>query len=363
MVVSNQCKKTKAFDIDPASDQPFQEIDQDSQPAYRQKYDHLTRLSPSNKRPISRVSVSDHSFMLKPKGLKTGFDSRLFSSANVAQNPIPCVEGVSSTTSQVLFNLLQVDVRVWDLRSIDDYNANHFFLAQPWPTTNDPSELSTALDEIEEDWPCDHFHSTILIYDDDSKHLIHSAADFLKDMGNHLGWRNTSCLSISHQEIIKNLSFLCTDKTEIENDLCYPAQITENVYLGSQLSAKQKPVLNKLGITHIINATNECPNFFDDNPKINYLKIGLDDHPDQNLLASVPKAIDFIDSAIDSNGKVLVHCSRGMSRSASLVAAWMMNQTHCTYPQAIDHIKANRFGANPNSGFRLQLRDLEEQQD
>jgi dual specificity phosphatase 12 len=56
-----------------------------------------------------------------------------------------------------------------------------------------------------------------------------------------------------------------------------------------------------------------------------------------------------------AHGNVLVHCQAGISRSVTIVAAFIMNSIKCSATDAIEQIKAIRIQANPNSGFMRQL--------
>lgn len=59
-------------------------------------------------------------------------------------------------------------------------------------------------------------------------------------------------------------------------------------------------------------------------------------------------------------GKVLVHCHVGVSRSATLVLAYLMLKQKLTLVEAVCAIKDNR-GVIPNRGFLRQLIKLDEQ--
>lgn len=59
-------------------------------------------------------------------------------------------------------------------------------------------------------------------------------------------------------------------------------------------------------------------------------------------------------------GKVLVHCHVGVSRSATLVLAYLMLKQNLTLVEAICAVKENR-GVIPNRGFLRQLIRLDGQ--
>ncbi len=57
-------------------------------------------------------------------------------------------------------------------------------------------------------------------------------------------------------------------------------------------------------------------------------------------------------------GKVLVHCARGVSRSATLVLAYLMIYEKLAVAEAINAVCVHR-NILPNAGFLQQLRQLD----
>lgn len=55
---------------------------------------------------------------------------------------------------------------------------------------------------------------------------------------------------------------------------------------------------------------------------------------------------------------MLVHCARGVSRSATLVLAYLMIYERLTVAEAIEAVRGHR-NILPNVGFLEQLRDLD----
>ena len=62
--------------------------------------------------------------------------------------------------------------------------------------------------------------------------------------------------------------------------------------------------------------------------------LDLEDSNIANILPILPEAVEFIDQALTNNGKVLVHCIAGVSRSASCVIAYLMAKNKMNYENA-----------------------------
>ncbi|KAG8814495.1 hypothetical protein FRC17_001104, partial [Serendipita sp. 399] len=83
--------------------------------------------------------------------------------------------------------------------------------------------------------------------------------------------------------------------------------------------------------------------------------IRLIDAGDSDLLAHVVPSIEFIQSELDKGHSVLVHCFAGISRSASMVAAYLMYSQNLDFSDAKLQVQKARPQANPNRGFAAQL--------
>jgi len=136
-------------------------------------------------------------------------------------------------------------------------------------------------------------------------------------------------------------------------------QVDENIYIGDVRSANNENLLREHGITHIVNATEELPNFHPP-PKFHYLKLNLKDNRSEDLLRVLEPTFQYISSVIRYNprAKVLIHCHMGMSRSASLVIYYMMRRRGMTFDAALDKLKVLRPLVNPNVSYRAQLKGL-----
>jgi len=135
-----------------------------------------------------------------------------------------------------------------------------------------------------------------------------------------------------------------------------PAEILPDLlYLGSCLIAKDKQALKMNNIKFIVNATAEVDNFFEMDSGFSYLKINLQDFPDERLEPHFAKTFQLIDKALAQKQAVLVHCQAGVSRSTSLVLAYLMKNANMTLKDAFQHVKMRRECIGPNEGYMKQL--------
>ncbi|RIA97053.1 protein-tyrosine phosphatase-like protein [Glomus cerebriforme] len=176
--------------------------------------------------------------------------------------------------------------------------------------------------------------------------------------------------------------------------------IPEFLYLGDAKTACWFPQLYSNKITHVINLSG-CSNYWETKENItkflnqqfskeyeqslslekgtdsssennvivnkmideiiplSYLRIDIADDPSSNISKHFHECIGFIENAKSTNGRVYVHCQAGISRSATIVVAYLMNSQKISYKRALNLVKEKRPFVKPNHGFRKQLREFE----
>lgn len=140
-----------------------------------------------------------------------------------------------------------------------------------------------------------------------------------------------------------------------DTDLC-PVSILPFLYLGNANHAAQKDLLDTLGITAILNVSKTCPVYKN---CYEYKTIAIDDNERENISSHFDDAIKFIDDVKSRNGKILVHCRAGISRSATICIAYLMRKYEYTLDQAYEYTKKRRAAISPNFNFLGQLLALE----
>eukprot|EP00516_Mucochytrium_quahogii_P009088 CAMPEP_0203771034 /NCGR_PEP_ID=MMETSP0099_2-20121227/3176_1 /ASSEMBLY_ACC=CAM_ASM_000209 /TAXON_ID=96639 /ORGANISM=" , Strain NY0313808BC1" /LENGTH=215 /DNA_ID=CAMNT_0050668305 /DNA_START=160 /DNA_END=807 /DNA_ORIENTATION=+ len=136
------------------------------------------------------------------------------------------------------------------------------------------------------------------------------------------------------------------------------SEILDYLYLGAKAVSEDCDTLQNLGIGYIVNCTLESPNLFIDQG-IEYHQVSVDDKVSANIAPFFCPAAEFIENARQKSSKVLVHCTMGMSRSSTVVIAYLMQYHGMNLATAMHLTKEKRAMVSPNSGFMAQLIDLE----
>jgi atypical dual specificity phosphatase len=90
-------------------------------------------------------------------------------------------------------------------------------------------------------------------------------------------------------------------------------------------------------------------------------RLVIDDEPLEPISSHFDYVHLVIRKALAANKRVLVHCSAGISRSATLVAAYLILERQLTAEESINFILRRRENVCPNNGFHRQLKALEEE--
>ena len=139
----------------------------------------------------------------------------------------------------------------------------------------------------------------------------------------------------------------------------YNEIIKDFLYISSYKTASTITDLKNLKITNIINCSGDlCENLKPDpsSIKIEYLTLNIRDNVSENIECLFFKCIDYINEVKEKKGRVLIHCYKGVSRSVSIVIAYLIYLYKWSYDKAFDFVQSKRSIANPNIGFYLQLK-------
>ncbi|KAF1334027.1 Phosphatase slingshot 2 protein, partial [Globisporangium splendens] len=174
-----------------------------------------------------------------------------------------------------------------------------------------------------------------------------------------------------------------------------PAMILEHLFLGSKAHARDRELLTRLRITHILNRElnmSSCfareehiesilalislfacskvqvtpprttdpaagvPNFFEKDKSFTYRRCPIFDNKAEDISGVLEGCVAFMDQA-KYYGRILVHCNKGVSRSTSMVVAYLMKIKDMSLDEALAFVTKRRPMANPNPSFRQQLQE------
>lgn len=138
------------------------------------------------------------------------------------------------------------------------------------------------------------------------------------------------------------------------------SKIIENLFLGNIDNAQSANFISENNIKLIMNAA---------------IEVNVPIHENVNLIMnlqwydSIEQPIGFcyldyltsvINSFLKDNKAVLVNCFAGISRSATIVIAYMMKYHNMNFENAFSYVQSKRWIVNPNPNFRNILKSYEQ---
>ncbi|KAL4068195.1 phosphotyrosine protein [Scleroderma citrinum] len=135
------------------------------------------------------------------------------------------------------------------------------------------------------------------------------------------------------------------------------SEIFPRLYVSDLAFAENPTLLRSLGITHVLSAM--CGHVaVPRSILVQHLQCDLEDLPFAELVDRLPVTTMFLRDALrDPSARVLVHCVEGVSRSTSVVCAYLIAEYGYEPSQAIQYVKSRRRSAEPNFGFVQQLHE------
>ena len=133
-------------------------------------------------------------------------------------------------------------------------------------------------------------------------------------------------------------------------------EIMGNLYLGNRLSSDINN-LKETGITKVLSVIEDFAKpEYKDTDNIKHKLVSIGDSESINIIKYFGECINFI----KGEEKVLVHCAGGISRSATVVIAYVMWKKKIPFLKALEFVLEKR-GVAPNPGFRDQLELFEKE--
>ncbi|XP_041864543.1 uncharacterized protein si:dkey-175m17.7 [Melanotaenia boesemani] len=188
-----------------------------------------------------------------------------------------------------------------------------------------------------------------------SAHSLHLALNSLNREQDEENNRMRLSLPLS-SSLPASLSDETVMTPDAENAVISP--ILPFLFLGNERDAQDLDLLLRLNIGYVVNVTTHLP-LYHVNSGLRYKRLPATDNSKQNLRQYFEEVFEFIEEAYQSGQGVLVHCQAGVSRSATIVIAYLMKHTLMTMTDAYKYVRSRRPVVSPNLNFMGQLLEFE----
>jgi protein-tyrosine phosphatase len=137
-------------------------------------------------------------------------------------------------------------------------------------------------------------------------------------------------------------------------------EVISDLWLGGNIDEQE---LISENFTHVLSIIDKEPQYINsDTFKTKWINIEDDGH--EHIDQYFSECNNFIHEGLCcNNGKVYVHCQKGLSRSPTIVIAYIMEYgicgKHYNFNDAFDYVRSKRSSICPNLGFNIALRVYE----
>lgn len=133
------------------------------------------------------------------------------------------------------------------------------------------------------------------------------------------------------------------------HDLNHSYMIMPFLYLGDASNAKNMTELSNLNIHTIVNMTHEAKNYYPE--KFDYINFSWRDWLGFHIFDDLDDVCDQIHTKITQNRNVLVHCKMGLSRSVTVILAYLIKYKKMSFDDAYEYVKSIKSTVCPNDTF------------
>ncbi|WWD04856.1 hypothetical protein V865_002927 [Kwoniella europaea PYCC6329] len=177
------------------------------------------------------------------------------------------------------------------------------------------------------------------------------------------------------------LSPISPGQQNSKGEVVHLQEVVDGLWIGDLVAAMDTEGLQQRGITNILSLLRPALEF---SPEFSVYPLEIDDSADTDILTHLPSCVAWIQSILQlrekyeasngneevqierdpiisrlagepKNGGVLVHCQAGMSRSATVVAAFLMREYDLDPVQAVVALREKRPVVDPSETFWHQL--------
>jgi len=154
----------------------------------------------------------------------------------------------------------------------------------------------------------------------------------------------------------------------LESDFPLAQHVCDGLYIGNLGSAANLRFLETNKITHIVNLAADGPDapetvknneFFREKPNFVYWSINIADQNEGGMALMQAlregRCLKFIFDALQKKHRVLCHCHKGVSRSATVCVAYLVEYKNQSLIEAMETCKNSRRSVKVNKGFMKAL--------
>lgn len=134
------------------------------------------------------------------------------------------------------------------------------------------------------------------------------------------------------------------------------SQVLPNLWLGNLDLTRDYEFLRENKITHVITLLEDdytSPELVTQG--VTHMRIKIYDYEDEPIYDVFEQTCTFIHNALKNNGCVYVHCMMGISRSPTIVAAYLIKYCEMNAGDALNLLQNVRPIVSPNDGFLAAL--------
>jgi protein-tyrosine phosphatase len=128
--------------------------------------------------------------------------------------------------------------------------------------------------------------------------------------------------------------------------------IISNLYLGGEVDSRNPQLVQNATVINVAAEISKTPY------AEKYIYIPCDDN-NFNIKQYFNQTFSIIDRELKAGKNVLVHCYAGVSRSATIVIAYLMRKYRWSMFKAINFVRSRRLIINPNIYFVYQLQEYQ----
>jgi protein-tyrosine phosphatase len=168
---------------------------------------------------------------------------------------------------------------------------------------------------------------------------------------------------LTHQDVADLIKFGKIDLGDFPETV--PQHVIDGIYVGSALSARNAVVLRKLNVSVFINAARGKDGRYVDQNNVSasnyqpeFLTLNMRDDDTQTLRPAIDTACACLEKAVAAGKKTIVYCQMGVSRSVTVISAYLIKNHQMSPLEAIEFIRQQRCQADPIPHFVAQLEDF-----